>query len=120
MKKIIIVIFIILIVFLALFVGWYNEKLNEKRLISNYNAEYEQYISETISGVDLTTVINKALDNNETYSIEKDENEHYINDNMYYTCVYAKLSEDTDSYSMESFYKARNRGVYRTFWRIKI
>ena len=116
MKKTIVIILIILVVVLALFVGWYNETLSEKRLISNYNSEYEQYTEGTITGVDLTTVINKAVDNNETYSIEKDENELYINDDAYYTEVYIKLTEDGDSFAMEAFYKVRNRRVYISLW----
>ena len=106
MKKTFGIILVIVIVILVLFIGWYNENLSEKRVVSNYNSEYEVYIDEDIvSGVDLTTIINKAMDNNETYSIEKDENEHYINDDNYYTEIYIMLEEDGDSYAMEAFYE---------------
>lgn len=116
MKKTIIIILAVLIIVLALFVGWYNQALSEKRLVSNYNSEYEQYIEETITGVDLTTVINKAVDNNETYSIEKDENSLYINDENYCTEVYIKLAEEGDFFAMEAFYEVRNRRIYISLW----
>ena len=107
MKKTIIIIFAFVIIVLALFVGWYNEALAEKRIVATYNSEYEQYTEQTINGVDLTTVINKAMDNNEKYSLEKDENDLYINDNENYIEVYIKLNEEGEDFPMESFYKVR-------------
>ena len=103
MKKNIAIIFILIIVVLAVFVTWYLQATNERNTITNYNSEYETlYKDKQITGVDLTTIINKAIDNNEKYSLEKDENSAYIDDGEYYIEIYVKLTEDGDTYLMEA------------------
>ena len=43
------------------------------------NSEYEKYIGKDLYGIDIVTVINKAVDNNEKNEVQKDENNRYIN-----------------------------------------
>ena len=103
MKKNIIIILILIVVAIAAFTTWYLQASNIKKEVSNYNSEYEKiYQNGKINGVDLTTIINKAVDNNEKYSIGKDENNVYIDDGIYYTEIYVKIVENKDAYPMEA------------------
>lgn len=86
--------------------GLYFGKLKEKQNILKYNQEYEIYTKKEINGVDLTTVMNKAINNNEQNKIQKDENGKYIDDNEFYTEITIKLSKDDKNYFlMEAFQK---------------
>lgn len=103
MKKNIIIILILIVVAVTAFTTWYLQASNIKKEVSNYNSEYEKiYQNGKINGVDLTTIINKAVDNNEKYSIGKDENNVYIDDGIYYTEIYIKIVENKDAYPMEA------------------
>lgn len=46
----------------------------------SFNSEYEKYVDKNLYGIDVVTVINKAIDNNTKNEIPKDENSRYIND----------------------------------------
>ena len=73
MKKIfftIIVILIVVIVAIALQISSNNIKNSE---VLKFNKEFENYKDKKIYGADVTSIINKAIDNNEENSIEKDE-----------------------------------------------
>ena len=66
---------VILLIFLAIVICIY---MNYKQMImtqneaKKFNKEYEFYNKEAILGTDITTIINKAMDNNETFSVPKD------------------------------------------------
>lgn len=103
MKKVIIAFACIAIISIAVFFNWYTNSMQEKRLVESYNNGYEIFTEREITGVDITTIINKAIDNNEQNSIPKDESGLYIEDNRYSTQVYIKVSDEY--YPMEAFEK---------------
>jgi len=106
MKKIILVIVSIIIIILAIFFNWYYNVSKEKRLIKNYNAEYEIYTNDNITGVDITTLINKAIDNNEKYSVLKNDKNTYIEDENNSMKIYVKVVADGEFYPMEAYTEA--------------
>ena len=101
MKK---TIFVILLIFLAIIVCIY---MNYKELVASqnqaqkFNSDFEFYNKESILGTDITTIINKAIDNNEKLNIPKDEDGLYIanNENSIKIYVYMLINETT--YPME-------------------
>lgn len=103
MKKIIIVIVSIIIIIFSMFYYWYYNTLKEQKIIENYNSQYEFYTKDDVLGVDLITIINKAIDNNERYLIPKDNKKLYIEDDENSLKVYIKLVSDGDFFPMESF-----------------
>ena len=105
MKKNLVILCSIFILIIAVFFGWYVDKSKENRLIANYNSGYEIYTKKEITGVDITTIINKAVDNNEKYSILKDDKNLYISDDKYCTKVYIKVVDEKDVFPMEAFEK---------------
>lgn len=106
MKKIIIIFSSIVIVSLAIFFNWYTNTTKQKEEVQAFNNYFSTYIENEIRGVDLTTVINKAIDNNEHYEIKKSENGAYILDDEYSLEVLIKISKnDENYYLMEAFEK---------------
>ena len=104
MKKslyIIIIIFIIIIgatfIFLSNLQGIYKENQKE-------NYIYEKYLDKEVMGTDVATLINRAVNNNEKYNIQKDEKGNYIDDNKYCIKIYIKLQTDGKFYNMETIY----------------
>lgn len=104
MKKYIIFIFTILIIIVSIFFYWYTNLSKENRLTKQYNSEYEIYTNKEIKGTDLTTIINKAINNNERYSVSKDEKGLYNSSDENSIKIFIKIEKDSDFYPMEAFY----------------
>ena len=119
MKK---TLFIILITFfcimIVLFVALRNAQGLE-RDTQKFNLEFEQYTNKNIYGTEIATMINKAVNNNEKYRIEKDENGFYIEDDSYSIKIdiYIKINETT--YAMETIYKLGTEQFVQNFNSIK-
>ena len=67
---------ILVIIFLVLFVR-FKTAWNKTLEIKNFNYEYEYYAGDNVNGLDVTTLINKAVSNNEKYSVKKDKDGYY-------------------------------------------
>lgn len=106
MKKSFIIIIIIFIIVMSTLAIVFKEAEQNKRILKRDNYDYEQYLGKRIYGTDVTTVINKAIDNNEKHNIQKDEDGMYINDNKY--CIKVELNMITveKTFQMEQLYKA--------------
>lgn len=101
MKKILLTICtIFLIIMLVLF--WnFRQVQAHSRSLKKFNSEYEFYNKEDLCGIDITTVINKATDNNEKYEVKKDENGYYIPNEENSINIYVKLINNNQTYPME-------------------
>lgn len=115
MKKSLIIIvtfFIIILLIIALNYKNYDiEKIN----IENFNKEYEQYNSENLNGLDITTIINKAISNNEKNEITKDNNGMYKLDDKYSIEIYVSMVNGENAYPMEKFIQADLNDFIRYF-----
>ena len=99
--------FVLIGLFLIIVIAVYLLILNIKRdnlKINTYNEQYEYYLNKNITGLDLATLINKTINLNEKNSIEKDENNHYIENKDNSIKIEIKLSATKKTYSMEEFY----------------
>ena len=66
---------ILIILFLIIILSIYAIKINTKIKLKNlerYNLQYETYLNKTITGTELATIINKAINLNESNNIKKD------------------------------------------------
>lgn len=101
MKKALIIICVVFtIIMITLFMNL--KTIQKKNLeIKQFNTAYEFYNQENLCGVDITTVINKAIDNNEKYEIKKDSTGEYISDNEYSIKIYIKMIINNKTYPME-------------------
>lgn len=101
MKKNIFTISLIFVIIMVVLYMNYHD-LRKKQLESlKFNQMYEEYNKEDLNGLDITTVIYKAIDNNEKYEIEKDENGVYIADDSYSVKIYITLAKNEKTYTME-------------------
>jgi hypothetical protein len=103
MKKLLIF-FIIVIVIVAIIAGMYmNYKMNIN-ISKKENSEYENYINGKITGTDLATLINKAINNNEKNNVAKDENGLYTDNSTNSINIQIEFTDNDKVYSMESIY----------------
>lgn len=106
MKKLLIILLILfMIIIFSIYALFLNNKAQINR-IKNYNSEYETYLDKTIYGTELATLINKVVNVNEKNKIEKDEKNHYIEneENSIKIEITMLLTEKT--YPMEEIYNA--------------
>ena len=104
MKKIILFILLIVGLFLILFFRWYNTNLNKLNEIKSFNEELEPFTKkEGISGVELTTLMYKAIDENTKNKVEKDKTGRYINNKKNSLEITIVIDKSGNLYPMEAF-----------------
>ena len=104
MKKTIVIILCMVIVILSVFGTKYLDYREEKNLIKTENLEYEMYLNKEVSGRDLTTAINRAVNNNEKNKVSKDEKGFYIQNDSNSVIIEIKISDNDTTYKMETLY----------------
>jgi uncharacterized protein YxeA len=122
MKKIFICLIAIFIIILSIVFNWYTNNVQASKEIATFNSTLEQFTKANITGVEVTTVINKALDNNEQYNIKKNSDNIYESDEKYSLKIYVKLTEDGEYFPMEAleqigisgFTKAYSSAIFKT------
>lgn len=103
MKKIAIFAMIIIIIICVIFYIYINYKAiynNSKKA----NLEFEKYLNEELYGVDLATVINRAVDNNERNEVDKNNKGIYQNNDKNSINIEIKMSDNDTIYQMETIY----------------
>ena len=83
MKKILAVLLILMIIIVIVVVFYYKDIQAKKQEIDNFNRVYLNYNKDNLNGLDITTIINRAISNNEKYAIAKDEEGLYVLDDEY-------------------------------------
>lgn len=95
---------IILLVFLVIIISIYmnyKQKVLSTNETKKFNEEFEFYNKEEVLGTDITTVINKAIDNNEKCGIAKDEKGIYIANEKNSIKIYIYMIINDTTYPME-------------------
>lgn len=103
MKKFIVIFLSIVIAVVAVIYGYFTYN-NQATKIQKENAEYEKYYDTEIYGAELATIINKAIDSNETNEIEKDNKGKYIENEENSIKINIKIIDNDTIYDMETFY----------------
>ena len=103
MKKIIFFCSIILIIIATVWFNYINYKNNYNNILRE-NLEYEELYEKQIYGTDLTTVINKVINNNEKNNVEITKEKKYINNNLNSINIDIKMVDIDSMYSMEVLY----------------
>lgn len=115
MKKLFLTIVIILVVIIIIIAVKIGDNMVKANDALKFNKDIENfYKDKTLYGADVVTLINKAMDNNKSYNVPKDENENYINDNvdtLNIDLILLKLSDKGEiievRYPMEKLEKSR-------------
>lgn len=107
MKKLAMFFIIVIIIISGISYIFLNYKSNYN-ISKKANLEFENYLNEEIYGIDLATVINRAVDNNEKNEIEKNEKGIYLNNDKDSINIEIKMLDNDSIYQMETFY---NNGI---------
>ncbi len=109
MKRIILFFVCVVTIILVVFMNWFMTNKKELQEVNAFNNNFISYIKNdngemvNISGIDLTTLINKAIDNNEQYGIKKSENGAYILNNENSIEILVQVEKEGNYYLMEAF-----------------
>ncbi len=106
MKQTIIFILSIIIITLSLVLSKYFEYKEKDSEIKGFNSKYEQYANKEIAGIDIATIINQAVDDNEKAYIKKDEKGKYIQNDEDSINIEVKITDLSEEkiYTMETLY----------------
>lgn len=103
MKKIAIFIIIVIIIICGITYLYLNYKANYN-ISKKTNLEFENYLNQEIYGADLSTVINRAVDSNETNNVTKNNKGIYEDNNKDSIKIEIKMIDNDSIYPMETFY----------------
>lgn len=105
MKKIFIflVIVAIIVVIIAFRFNFYKMNYNA---IMKENSEYEQYKDKELYGINIATLINKAIDKNTRNQIEKDESGIFIQNDSNSIEIEIYMTDNETTYKMETIYNS--------------
>ena len=104
MKKLIVIIICLVCIALSIFTVKYMNYKSEIAKIKESNLEFETYLNKQILGTELTTFINKAVDNNKKYNVPKDEQGFYIKNDTNSMEVEIQITDNNTIYKMETLY----------------
>ena len=104
MKKIVIFIISLVIIIISIIAVRIINYRAEQAKIKKENLTYEVFLNKQILGTELTTFINKAVDNNKKYQVQKDEQGFYIQNDTNSIEIEIKITDNDTLYKMETFY----------------
>jgi len=119
MKKLMLLILIpIAVVLFSVFTLLITLRTNEQEA-KKVNNQYEYYLGKEIYGNEVTTLINKVVNQNEKNGIPKDENGYYLDNGENSLKIELKMITVKKIYSMEDFYKNDMNKFLENFSTIK-
>ena len=115
MKKI--AIFLLIIIGIVSTISYlYLNSINNQRIAQKENIKFEIQRDEEITGAEVTTLINKAINSNQQNEIEKDKKGRYIDNETNSINIDIKFIDDDVTYNIEKIY---NNGMdkFLTYYR---
>ena len=115
MKKI--AIFLLIIIGIVSTISYlYLNSINNQRIAQKENIKFEIYKDEEITGAEVTTLINKAINSNQQNEVEKDKKGRYIDNETNSINIDIKFIDDDVTYNIEKIY---NNGMdkFLTYYR---
>lgn len=103
MKKLAIFFLIVIIIVVGISYMYLNYKANYNETKFK-NMEFESYYNQEIYGGDLTTIINKAVDNNISNGVEKNNKGKYLDNQKNSINIDIKMLDNDKVYNMETLY----------------
>ena len=118
MKKLIIFLVCISIIIMIISYMYVNYKANYRQA-KRENMEYDSYLNQEIYVADLTSIINKAVDDNEKNKVQKNNKGKYIDNGSNSVNVDVKMLDYDETYNMEMFYNRGMRDFVQVYTGIK-
>lgn len=119
MKKIYLILLVIVIIIVSIIGIKYNSYRIERNNLLKENAEYEEYLDKEIYGIDLATLINKTVNQNEKNEVEKNEKNIYIPNEENSIEIEIYIEDNETTYKMEIFYNAGTDSFLQYYGNIK-
>ena len=118
MKKFIIFFAVSIIIICIIYYIFINYKANYN-VAKISNLEFENYLNKELYGTDVSTLINRAVDNNEKNSVQKNNKGIYLNNDKNSINIEIKMKDDDSTYKMEMFYKNGIQNFIKYYGNIK-
>ena len=118
MKKIFIFIAIIVIILAIIGVKYMSYK-SEYNVIKRENADFEKYKDQEVYGLDVASIINKAVDKNTKNKIAKDENGNFIQNDENSIEVEIYMTDNETIYKMEAIHNVGTEQFVQYYGEIK-
>lgn len=118
MKKIAIFLAIIIIIICGISYLYLNYKA-EYNMSKKANMEFEKYLNEEVYGVDLATIINRAVDNNQRNEVERNNKGIYLSNDKNSINIEIKMIDDDSIYQMETIYNGGIQNFINYYSNIK-
>lgn len=115
MKKI--AIFLLIIIGIVSTISYlYLNSINNQRIAQKENIKFEIYKDEEITGAEVTTLINKAINSNQQNEVEKDKKGRYVDNATNSINIDIKFIDNDVTYNIEKIY---NNGMdkFLTYYR---
>ena len=103
MKKLVIIFGLIIIIIMGESYLYFTYNKNKNNILEQ-NAKYEEYYDKEITGRDIASLINMAVDSNEKNKVEKDEKNKYIDNGKNSIKIDIKIIDNDTIYDMETLY----------------
>lgn len=103
MKKIAIFFFIVIVIIVGISYTYLNYKSNYYEA-KRENNQFESYYNQEFYGAEVATIINKAIDNNLTNQVQKDNKGKYIENDTNSIKIDIKMLDNDTTYEMETLY----------------
>lgn len=118
MKKLIIFFAVIIVIISGISLIYFNYKA-EYNIAKRSNMEFEKYLNKEVDGIEVATAINKAIDNNQKYEIQKDNKGMYLSDNENSISIEIKMTDNDSIYQMETIYNSGIQNFINYYGNIK-
>ena len=104
MKKGLVIIILIFIVIMCLLASLLLNNTYTYNEIKQANSEYEQYLDQELTGINVATIINKVMDANKKNKVPKNESGFYIDNQTDSIKIEIKMITVEKTIEMESIY----------------
>lgn len=96
--------------------------INYKSVFKNIkedNLQFEYYNQKEVYGTDIATLINKAVDSNIKFNVDKDSKGKYIENNDNSINIQIYIADNDKTYDMETFYNGGMDKFVKSYGNIK-
>ena len=113
-------IFLVIVLTIVAAIGFkYMSYKNEYNAIQKENKEFEEYKDKEVYGLEVGTMINKAVDKNTKNKIEKDNNGNFIQNDKNSIEIEIYITDNETTYKMETIYNAGTEQFVQYYGNIK-
>lgn len=118
MKKIFIFLVIVVVIVAIIGVRYISYK-SEYNAIQRENSDFEKYKDQEVYGLDVASIMNKAVDKNTKNKIEKDDNGNFVQNDENSIEIEIYMLDNETTYKMEKIYNAGTEQFVQYYGNIK-